>query len=96
MGVRKFDENDICNIRALIYGEWTDKEISTLYHVTPPTIRDIRLGRTYKKRRQKLSEKQVARIKNSLMRGVKQRILAKLHGVSQPTISDIDRGVTWK
>lgn len=43
----------------------------------------------------KLNENQVVEIKNMLTAGVKQKDIASMFGVAQPTISAISTGYTW-
>jgi predicted XRE-type DNA-binding protein len=45
---------------------------------------------------QKLTDERVIQIKEQIAAGLKQRYLALVHGVSQPTISQINTGRIWK
>jgi predicted XRE-type DNA-binding protein len=45
---------------------------------------------------QKLTDELVMNIKAQIAAGIKQRYLAMVNGVSQPTISQINTGKIWK
>lgn len=105
---KKLDTNSVIDIKRMLMKGVPQKEICSRYGVGTSIVSDINNGRHWKdvyvegfhtvksKSTKKLNALKVRRIRQLLSKGMRQEEIAKRYGISNQTVSGINRGWIWK